>query len=219
MGPSRPKTESGNTTEAHAAELRSSLLRAARKHFALHGYQGASLKAIAEEAGVANSLINYHFHGKEGLFRQCIELFAQERMETFGRILEAAPQSKEELRVRLELFVDEIIRSVIDDPHGFDILQQEIKAGNPLVVKLFENTLLKGFKTVMGFFAEGQAKGLIRADLDPMILASILMSSTCDTTRKDALGEAFFNVSFKQAEWRQSFSRHIVILFLQGVLT
>jgi AcrR family transcriptional regulator len=222
MALSKDRASRGRSRPAEAElsseELKAALLKIARKHFALHGFQGASLKSIAEEAGVASSLLNYHFKDKSGLFKSCIELFAQARMQALNRIL-AEPRNKDEMRVRLELFVDETICSVIDDPHGFEIIQQEIKAGNPMIIELFENTMLQGFKNVVQFFAQAQRNGLVQPDLDPMILASLLFSSTCDSTRKDLLAQTFFNVSFTQTEWRQKFSRHVVTMILNGVMT
>ena len=203
--------------EQTSEELRATILKVARKHFALHGLQGASLKNIAEEAGVANSLLNYHFVDKNGLFEQCIELFAQSRMEALGRLL-AEPKTQEELKIRLELFVDEVIRSVLDDPYGFEIIQQELKAGNPMVFEIFKNTMLKSFNGVMLFFTQAQNNGLIHSALDPMILATILFSSTCDSSRKDVMAKTFFKVSFTQPEWRQKFSHHVVTVMLNGVL-
>jgi AcrR family transcriptional regulator len=203
--------------ELSSEELKISILKIARKHFALHGFQGASLKSIAEEAGVANSLLNYHFADKTGLFKASLELFAQARMEALNRLL-AEPKTKDELRVRLELFVDEILRSVLDDPYGFEIIQHEIKAGNPMILELFQNTMLKGFRGCMQFFADAQRNGLIQEELDPMILAAILFSTTCDSSRKDIFAQTFFNVSFTQPEWRQKFSRHVVTVMLNGVI-
>ncbi|NJL25763.1 MAG: TetR/AcrR family transcriptional regulator [Calothrix sp. SM1_5_4] len=49
-------------------ELKSQIVAVARKHFAMHGFNGASLKEIAREAKVAGSLINYHFKDKRGFF-------------------------------------------------------------------------------------------------------------------------------------------------------
>ena len=212
-----PVKNKGKDSEQTSEELRAAILKIARKHFALHGFQGASLKNIAEEAGVANSLLNYHFTDKPGLFKQCIELFAQARMEALGRIL-GEPKTHDELKVRLELFVDEIIRSVMDDPHGFDIIQQEIKAGNPMIFEIFKNTMLKGFNGLVLFFTQAQKNDLIQPDLDPMILAGILFSMTCEAPRKDILNQTFFKVSFTQSEWRQKFSRHVVTVMLNGVL-
>lgn len=198
-------------------EIKDLILKVARKHFAVHGFQGASLKDIASEVGVAGSLINYHFSGKEGLFKACTELFAHSRMEAINRLLDE-PHNLTEFRVRLELFVDEMFVSIVSDPYGFDIIDREIRSENPLVLKLFEETLLQAFKNVVMFFQRAQQNGIIRGDLDPIIVASVLFTSTCDSARKDILAKRFFGNSLADPVWRKKFMQHLVSLFLQGVL-
>ncbi len=48
------------------------LLDAARDLFAERGYSGTSTRAIAERAGVANSLLHRHFDGKAQLFEEAM---------------------------------------------------------------------------------------------------------------------------------------------------
>ncbi len=48
------------------------LLDIAIKEFADNGYEGAKQKIIAQKAGIANSLMNYHFKGKENLWKQAV---------------------------------------------------------------------------------------------------------------------------------------------------
>ncbi|WP_442602187.1 TetR/AcrR family transcriptional regulator [Paenibacillus sp. KN14-4R] len=55
------------------------LKEVALKHFASHGYEGASLANIAEEVGIKKPSIYAHFKGKEDLFLCLIEeVFAAE---------------------------------------------------------------------------------------------------------------------------------------------
>ena len=51
-----------------AARTRQRLLDVAGRHFAAHGYDGTSVRAIAAEAGVAPNLITRYFGGKAELF-------------------------------------------------------------------------------------------------------------------------------------------------------
>jgi AcrR family transcriptional regulator len=53
-------------------ESRQAILNAARSKFALHGYEGASIRSIAQEAGVDTALIHHFFMSKEGLFAASI---------------------------------------------------------------------------------------------------------------------------------------------------
>jgi len=49
------------------------LLEAALEEFAAHGFDGASTRAIAARAGVHQPQINYHFDGKEALWRAAVD--------------------------------------------------------------------------------------------------------------------------------------------------
>lgn len=67
----RESTEAGEAT-------RERLLAVARERFAVRGYDGASVRAIAEAAGANVAAIAYHFGGKEGLYRAVIDrLYAE----------------------------------------------------------------------------------------------------------------------------------------------
>jgi TetR/AcrR family transcriptional regulator len=52
---------------------REALLRAATELFALHGYDGVRVAALARRAGVNKALISYYFGGKRPLYRAAIE--------------------------------------------------------------------------------------------------------------------------------------------------
>ncbi|UKA62849.1 TetR/AcrR family transcriptional regulator [Arthrobacter sp. FW306-04-A] len=53
---------------------RDAVLRAAREQFSRRGYDAATVRAIAAEAGVDPSMINHHFGTKEQLFMAALEL-------------------------------------------------------------------------------------------------------------------------------------------------
>ena len=55
-----------------SAVTRRQLLNAGRRVFARLGFDGARVDLIAREAGVNKALINYHFRGKEGLYREVL---------------------------------------------------------------------------------------------------------------------------------------------------
>jgi len=57
-----------------AAKTRAEILEAARETFAALGYEGATMRRIADEAGVDSALISYHFGTKEQLFVAVHEL-------------------------------------------------------------------------------------------------------------------------------------------------
>jgi AcrR family transcriptional regulator len=56
------------------ADTRAALLAAARTEFAQRGYDGATVRMIAERAGVDPAMVNHWFGGKEALFSVALEL-------------------------------------------------------------------------------------------------------------------------------------------------
>lgn len=57
-----------------AAKTRAEIVEASREAFASLGYEGATMRRIADEAGVDSALIAYHFGTKEQLFVAVHEL-------------------------------------------------------------------------------------------------------------------------------------------------
>lgn len=78
---------------------RADILEAARKLFAERGYSGATIRAIAQEAGVDGALIHHFFASKEGVFAAAIEdTFAPG--EILPPVLEAGAEGMGERLVR-----------------------------------------------------------------------------------------------------------------------
>ncbi|QRP47272.1 TetR/AcrR family transcriptional regulator [Amycolatopsis sp. FDAARGOS 1241] len=59
---------------------RAAILRAARKAFTGHGYDGAGVREIAREADVDARLIGKYFGSKEGLFAEVVDLAYEKSM-------------------------------------------------------------------------------------------------------------------------------------------
>src|SRR4051794_38690384 len=64
--PRGPRSDGGRAQEQ--------ILLAARRQFAAHGYAGATLRAIAADAGVDVALVSYYFGSKNALFLASLRL-------------------------------------------------------------------------------------------------------------------------------------------------
>jgi AcrR family transcriptional regulator len=108
---------------------RERILKAALKLFADHGYEGASVRAIVAKAKANQAAINYHFAGKEGLYRAVLaiafealthdarldaellkSLPREEALERFVRRQLAPLAERDELGRYLQLFNWEALR-------------------------------------------------------------------------------------------------------------
>ncbi len=197
-------------------QVREQILATAKKHFACYGFDGTSLKNVAKEAKVAGSLINYHFKDKEHLFRNCIEDTALTRLQTIIRTF-GEPKSIEEVRVRLEIFVNEMILSILADPYDFEIMQRELMVGNKIAKKLFVDTYLKAYQAGVAFFEAAKKKGLLRSGMDPQICTTMLFMSTCEPAKKDFMAREFLDKSLADDAYRAKTVKHIVTMFINGV--
>src|SRR6266704_4728198 len=75
------------TREDKRQANRARILQAARNVFARHGYHGATIGEIADEAGLSNGAVYYNFANKEDLF---LALLDQWRTELIADVQTAA---------------------------------------------------------------------------------------------------------------------------------
>jgi AcrR family transcriptional regulator len=80
----RPKAQAAN-----ANETRETLLKLAARTFGMQGYSAATLRSIAEQAGIEAASIYYHFASKEELVDEVMELGADLIVQELNRRVEA----------------------------------------------------------------------------------------------------------------------------------
>jgi AcrR family transcriptional regulator len=87
-------------------EVRTLLLEAARKIFAERGYAGTSTRAISTEAGVAHSLVHFHFPSKSVLFEAAVNQPLIEYLDEFTADAEARYPAHDSLEAECRAFVN-----------------------------------------------------------------------------------------------------------------
>ena len=73
-----------------SAETSGKILRAAQKLFALRGFNGVTMRAVASEAGVNLASIVYYFENKEGLYLAVYRQYAEPLMKARMKMLKEA---------------------------------------------------------------------------------------------------------------------------------
>lgn len=76
-------------TTSPRVDARIAILNSAESNFAEFGFGGASLRAIAREAGVNQAMVAYYFGSKEGLFQEVIRRRADTINQRRAALLEA----------------------------------------------------------------------------------------------------------------------------------
>lgn len=74
-------------------ETRTRLIEVAARHFAEHGYRGASQREIQRELGMNPATVHYYFGSKEALYRGVIDAFIHDVQEDRLKRLQDVDQS------------------------------------------------------------------------------------------------------------------------------
>jgi AcrR family transcriptional regulator len=199
-------------------DTRDRLLRAAALVFAEKGFGGATVKQIAERAGVNISLISYHFNGKEGIFRTLLEKFGRDRLQDAEKILTAA-ESIEDFRVKLRLWMQQFLRCHVEDAPTCGILHRENLCESKFMWEIFEGTFLKSFETAVKFFESARKKGLLRKDIDCMIATSALFGSLVQMGKNNQVAKRIMGMSLEDEKFRNHFIEQNLGILLHGITT
>ncbi|WP_447949585.1 CerR family C-terminal domain-containing protein [Microbacterium aurum] len=121
------ETASHRSSEGRGDHTRETLLGAATSAFALDGLHAVSTRQIAQDAGVNQALIGYHFGGKDGLYRAVIERAARRMSALVSPLLdqvEAALDGDAECDVleAVLAFTDEMVAALLQDGSA-DLMQ------------------------------------------------------------------------------------------------
>ena len=83
-----------SNTEARRAEITGALLAV----IARHGYEKATIQAIAAQAGLAPGLIHYHFRSKQELFSAIVSEVTRLTIEEWSRVTQSSEDPAEAFR-------------------------------------------------------------------------------------------------------------------------
>ena len=116
-----PRAPKPDARLARGRATRERLLQAARDQFGAHGYDGASLDAILDQAGVKRGALYHHFDSKLELFDAVLDREVARTAEQVAKAAGAASDPVEALRIGcrtwLRVALDpEVQRIVLLDP-------------------------------------------------------------------------------------------------------
>lgn len=202
--------------ETDSADRREKILSAAKKLFAQNGYDAVSTRDIVELAGVNISLIKYYFDGKEGLYRECLELAGMAVRKLTGDYLTEA-KSIEEFRLRLRMYAEHFLEDRFANYEAFLLTERELNANSKIFKELLEKTYLQTFENIGTYFELAQKNGFVRKELHAFQLANMLQGMLERELRVEHARKSRFNFSLAQKEVREFLSAQIVDVLCHGV--
>ncbi len=103
------------------------ILEAARKTFEAEGLDGASLRAIAAEAGYTPAALYFHFDSKEAIYAEVLRTSLASLSEVVGRAASAAQDPAGRLRAAALAFFDFYAENPRDLDLGFYLFRGGMK--------------------------------------------------------------------------------------------
>jgi TetR/AcrR family transcriptional regulator len=161
--------------QQRSLETRTSILNAAIAEFAERGFEGASIRAIADRLGLQHPLITYHYRSKDILWRAAAEhAFAQIRA---GWDVSAPETSDLPPLARLREEYAILYRYTVAFPEFHRFMRQESLTNNPRLKWVAETVLAPLLGRLIPQIVAAQEQGLLPA-VDPILFHYMMVSLT-----------------------------------------
>lgn len=171
----QPRRPRKRAEQQRALETRTSILDAAIAEFADRGFEGASIRAIADRLGLQHPLITYHYRSKDILWCAAAEhAFAQIRAGWDVSAPEAADLPPL-ARLREEYAI--LYRYTVAFPEFHRFMRQEALTDNPRLKWVAETILAPLLARLIPQIVAAQEQGLLPA-ADPTLFHYMMVSLT-----------------------------------------
>jgi AcrR family transcriptional regulator len=194
---------------------RSALLAAARKLFAERGFDGVSVKEVAQATGHNPALINYHFSGKEGLYRECVMPFIGKGIANMQKILRG-PSGRQDFVTRFTLFMDDFVTNHVRDQDLCLILKRD--SHTQVVKTLYKDHFVCAFEIAYTFMRAAKRAKILRRDVDPEIATHVIFGSVFDLIALDRFRADANERCFLDDKHRAATIRQLTEFMLAGLL-
>ena len=196
-------------------DKRTAILDAAIQVFARTGYHAARVSDIAEEAGIAYGLVYHYFKNKEEVLNSIFE----ERWGDFLDVVSAIAASDQSTRDRLFQIAKLIVNAYRVRPEWVKVLVLEIQRSSRFAEPGQMHAVGKLFAMIAGILRDGQARGEVRADLDPKIACYVLIGGLEIVITGLVLGVIEIEPGEREGDYFDRVARTVVETYLNGICT
>lgn len=159
------------------ANRREQILREATHLFAENGYQGTSIRSIAQACGISEAAIYRHFDGKQGLYEGAIRWKACEH--DIAGFLEAHDHEKDRIETVLTRVAQHILSFLETDPELLGLMFSNSVEHGPAAAVLFREVRLPYIEHLAGELERRMDSREVRP-VDPFITARCFVGMVVD---------------------------------------
>ncbi|QNF31493.1 TetR/AcrR family transcriptional regulator [Adhaeribacter swui] len=147
------------------------ILEVAERVFSELGYEGASTRYLATEAGVNMAMLNYYFGSKDGLLKAVLERRINVLRQALLAIKEKPISAWEKLMQAVDVYLERVLKN-----NGFHrLIQRELSLNQrPEITQTITEQVLQNTKVLKDIIQEGIDDGSFRPVDAEMTIASIL---------------------------------------------
>ncbi len=199
-------------------EKQISIIRAAEKLFAEKGFDGASVRDIAQQAEVNVAMISYYFGSKEKL----MEALFEERTLNIRIKVENLIQNEQLTHLqKVNILIDDYVDKFIHQRefHKIMLREQMIEKDTP-IAGLIHELRKRNLESITKLIHDGQQSGAFKKNIDILLMMTTLvgtvsyMITSQHFYRKVNSMEAMDELEF-QKHMRKKLSVHLKNLFKQ----
>lgn len=189
------------------------ILAAAEQLFGEMGFDAAAMSTIASHAGVSKANIFHHFKSKQELYQAVLTNACKETRERIERLENASGKFEE----KLQHFAASHLQGILQHSNlARLILRDLMENGEARGKALAEQSFGPNFAKLVDIIRNGQNRGELRADIDPAMVAVMLLAANLYYFQAHPLLRHFPGVDF--ADDPQRYSAKLVQLMLHGIL-
>jgi TetR/AcrR family transcriptional regulator, fatty acid metabolism regulator protein len=166
-------SRSGIATRAVIVDKREAILRAAIKVFARKGYFNSKVADIAAAAGIADGTVYLYFKSKDEILHSIFDRAMEEFIAEGKRELEGISEADKRLKRIAELHLEKL---------GADralavVFQVELRGSIKHMLEFSAAGFAEYLDIICKTIADGQAAGIFRKDIKPVVAAKIFYGS------------------------------------------
>lgn len=157
-------------------DKREHILVTAEELFAVKGFDGTSVRDIANQAGVNLAMISYYFGSKENLLKELIEFRFRSSIAALEERTKDQVQSPWE---KIEWIIDFYVDRIVNNRRFHSIMSQEYNTDRSKEIKELITTIkMQNLERVKKIIADGQQAGVFRQIDVEMTLATLMGTIT-----------------------------------------
>jgi AcrR family transcriptional regulator len=146
---------------APSSPERDRILAAARAHLFAYGYTALTMDELARELGMSKKTLYVHFPGKDALVEEILRAFIAEVRGAADALFRDPALS---FTAKLHRFSESMVKRLRFTPH----ILRDLQRSDPHLYRLVEELRHRNIPYIFGqLVRQGQAAGMVRADVDP----------------------------------------------------